>query len=138
MGRGPKIGRMPRVSDEIQQVPSAELREDAGEGWERLVDDADIRGISAYRIVLGEQPYWSVEVSLAEFLREEPLESELRRQMATALEAVPGAEVVDEEDRESWFVSGSPSGEALVRAAGQVVDQLAARARAYLDSLGTL
>jgi hypothetical protein len=129
---------MPRVSDEIQQVPSAELREDAGEGWERLVDDADIRGISAYRIVLGEQPYWSVEVSLAEFLREEPLESELRRQMATALEAVPGAEVVDEEDRESWFVSGSPSGEALVRAAGQVVDQLAARARAYLDSLGTL
>jgi len=126
------------VSDEIQQVPSAELREDAGEGWERLVDDADIRGISAYRIVLGEQPYWSVEVSLAEFLREEPLESELRRQMATALEAVPGAEVVDEEDRESWFVSGSPSGEALVRAAGQVVDQLAARARAYLDSLGTL
>jgi hypothetical protein len=103
-----------------------------------LVDDADIRGISAYRIVLGEQPYWSVEVSLAEFLREEPLESELRRQMATALEAVPGAEVVDEEDRESWFVSGSPSGEALVRAAGQVVDQLAARARAYLDSLGTL
>jgi hypothetical protein len=129
---------MPRVSDEIQQVPSAELREDAGEGWERLVDDADIRGISAYRIVLGQQPYWSVEVSLAEFLREEPLESELRRQMATALEAVPGAEVVDEEDRESWFVSGSPSGEALVRAAGQVVDQLAARARAYLDSLGTL
>src|SRR5450631_1333456 len=129
---------MPRVSDEIQQVPSAELREDAGEGWERLVEDADIRGISAYRIVLGEQPYWSVEVSLAEFLREEPLESELRRQMATALEAVPGAEVVDEEDRESWFVSGSPSGEALVRAAGQVVDQLAARARAYLDSLGTL
>ncbi|HEY5360356.1 MAG TPA: hypothetical protein VIJ82_22160 [Streptosporangiaceae bacterium] len=126
------------MSDEIQQVPSAELREDAGEGWERLVDDADIRGISAYRIVLGEQPYWSVEVSLAEFLREEPLESELRRQMATALEAVPGAEVVDEEDRESWFVSGSPSGEALVRAAGQVVDQLAARARAYLDSLGTL
>jgi hypothetical protein len=125
------------VSDDIQQVPSAELGEDAGEGWERLVDDADLRGISAYRIILGEQPYWSVEVSLAEFLREEPLESELRQQMAAALGAVPGVEVVDEEDRESWFVSGSPSGEALVRAAGQVVDQLAARARAHLDSLGS-
>jgi PAS domain-containing protein len=126
------------VSDDIQQVPSAELGEDAGEGWERLVDDADIRGISAYRIILGEQPYWSVEVSLAEFLREEPLESELRQQMAAALEAVPDVEVVAAEDRESWFVTGNPSGEALVRAAAQVVDQLADRARAHLDSLGSL
>jgi hypothetical protein len=57
--------------------------------------------------------------------REDPLESELRQQMATALGAVPSVDVVAEEDRELWYVTGAPSGEALIRAAAQVVDHLA-------------
>ena len=68
-------------------------------------------------------------ISLADFTaglqREDPLESELRQQMATALRAVPGVDVVAEEDRELWYVTGAPSGEALIRAAAQVVDHLA-------------
>ena len=132
-----------QVSDEIRRVPSTELDEacDVGwersvnESWERSVDDRDLRGVSAVRITLGEQPYWSVVVAVAEFLREDPLESELRQQMAAALRAVPGVDVVAEEDRELWYVSGAPSGEALIRAAAQVVDHLADRARAYLDGL---
>jgi hypothetical protein len=55
--------------------------------------------------------------------------------MATALEAVPGVQSVDEEDREAWLVTGAPSGKALVEAAAAVVDDIAPRARAHLDSL---
>ena len=87
------------------------------ESWERLTDDPDIRGVDASMITLGEQPYWSVGVAVAEFLRENPLEAELRQQMAAALPAVHGVESVWEEDREVWGVTGAPSGEALVRAA---------------------
>src|SRR5258708_1670541 len=48
--------------------------------------------------------------------------------MAAALRAVDGVERVWEDDREVWGVSGTPSGEALVRAAAHVIDHLAARA----------
>ena len=124
------------VSDEIRRIPAAELDgATSDEGWERSVDDPDLRGVSAYRITLGEQAYWSVGVAVAEFLREDPLESEFRQQMAAALGAVPGVDVVAEEDRELWYVTGAPSGEALIRAAARVVDYLADRARAYLDGL---
>ena len=123
------------MRDEIRRVPAAELDEASDEGWERSVDDQDLRGVSAYRITLGEPVYWSVGVAVAEFLREDPLESELRQQMAAALGAVPGVDFVAEEDRELWYVTGDPSGESLIRAAAQVVDHLADRARAYLDGL---
>lgn len=53
-----------------------------------------------------------------------------------ALRAVVGAEMVWEDDREVWGVTGTVSGEALIRAAASVVDHLADRARAYLDSSG--
>jgi hypothetical protein len=104
------------------------------ESWERVTDDPDVRGVGAAKIILGEFPYWSVGVAVAEFLRTDPLESELRQQMAAALRAVDGAEMVWEDDREVWGVTGTVSGEALVRAAAGVVDHLADRARAYLDS----
>jgi hypothetical protein len=103
------------------------------ESWERVTDDPDLKGIDA-RKGSGES-WWLVFVAVAEFIREEPLESELRQRMATALSAVPGVQSVDEEDREVWLVTGAPSGEALVRAAAAVVDDIAPRARAHLDSL---
>jgi hypothetical protein len=99
-----------------------------------VTDDPDIRWVDAQQITLGEFPYWSVGVAVAEFLRADPLESELRQQMGDALRAVDGAERVWEDDREIWGVTGTVSGEALVRAAAGVVDHLADRARAYLDS----
>jgi hypothetical protein len=123
------------MTDETRRIPSAELEEDCAESWERLTDDPDIRSVDASMITLGEQPYWSVGVAVAEFLREDPLEAELRQQMAAALQAVDGVESVWEEDREVWGVTGTASGEALVRAAAGVVDHLAARARAYIGNL---
>lgn len=120
---------------EIRPLPAAELDEGCAEGWERVTDDPDILGVSAIMITLGERPYWSVDVSVAEFLRQEPLEGELRQRMGRVLRAVPGADSVWEEDREVWGVTGTPSGADLVRAAAGVVDGLAAQARAHVDSL---
>lgn len=120
---------------EIQPVPPGELDEDCAEAWERLTDDEDFLGVSATLITLDEPPYWSVGVAVAEFLREDPLETELRQQVASALRAVPGVEHVWEEDREVWGVTGTPSGAALVQAAAGVVDGLADQARAHVDSL---
>jgi hypothetical protein len=86
-------------------------------------------------ITLGEQPYWSVGVAVAEFLREDPLEAELRHQMAAALQAVDGAGASGKKTAKFWGVTGAPSGEALVRAAAGVVDHLAALARAHVGNL---
>jgi hypothetical protein len=68
-----------------------------------------------------------------EFVREEPLESELRRRIAAALRSVEGVETAEEMDREVWFVTGTPSGEAMVRAVAAVVDDLADLARVYVE-----
>lgn len=124
------------MTGEIRQLPDDELDESCEESWERVTDDRDIRGVDAAKITLGEFPYWSVGVAVAEFLTTDPLESELRRQMGAALRAVDGAEMVWEDDREVWGVTGAVSGEALVRAAAGVVDHLADRARACLGSFG--
>jgi hypothetical protein len=72
-------------------------------------------------------------VSLAEFVRKEPIESEMRRAIDAALRAVPGVSGVEEADREVWAVHGTPTGEALVLAAGDVVDRLAGRVREQLS-----
>jgi hypothetical protein len=120
------------VADEIRQIPTAELDGEADEAWERLTDDSDFLGVEATK--LAGMPRWHVFVAVAEFLGEDPLESELRRRMAAALGGVAGAGHVAEEDREVWIVTGSPSGEDLIRAAAEVVDDLAARARALVDS----
>ena len=48
------------------------------------------------------------------------------------LQPVEGVETAEEMDREAWFVTGTPSGEALVRAVGEGVDDLADQTRAYV------
>jgi hypothetical protein len=106
------------VTSEFWQLPASELDDGGKESWERLTEDQDIRWVGAHKITVGEQPYWDVVVAVAEFLREDPLESELLQQeMGTALRAVDSAEMVWEEDREVWGLTSPVSGEALVRAA---------------------
>jgi hypothetical protein len=123
------------MTDDLRRIPGNELDGQCVEGWERVTDEPDIRGVSASMITLGEQPYWSVGVAVAEFVRDSPLETDLRRRMPAALGAVDGAESVWEEDREAWGVCGTPSGEALVRAAAGVVDRLSAQTRACVEAL---
>ena len=51
----------------------------------------------------------------------------------SALRGVDGVTSAEEQDRETWFVTGTPSGKALTQAAAQVVDGLADRARAHMS-----
>ena len=117
------------MTSDLRRVPDDEV--DGAEGWERLTDEPEVRGVEALRGYSREWP-WMVSLWAMEFVREDPLESELREEVARALRAVPGVTDVAEEDREVWVVAGQPSGEGLVGAASTVVDQLAHRIRAYV------
>jgi hypothetical protein len=119
------------MSVEIRLVPASGT--EAGEAWERVTDDPDVRGVDAVRV--DEAGGWQVGVSVMEFIRQDPLESELRQRIAAALRAVDGVTGVEEEDREAWFVTGAPAGRVLAEAAAEVVDDLAGRTRAFLDRL---
>lgn len=98
---------------------------------ERLTDEPDLRGVEVARYSAPGWP-WSVGLYVAEHVREEPLESEMRAAVDVALRQVVGVDDVAEEDREVWIVSGSPSPEDLLAAASSVVDQLAERVRSEL------
>jgi hypothetical protein len=97
--------------------------------WRRVTDDPDVLGVSASPDDVNVADGWQVWVNAMEFVREEPLEGELRRRIAGALLSVAGVEMAEELDREVWVVTGAPSGEALVGAVGAVVDDLADRIR---------
>ncbi len=60
-----------------------------GEGWERDVEDQDLRGIGASRSG-GVSDVWQIEEAVAELIREDALEAELRRGIEAALRTVPG------------------------------------------------
>lgn len=75
---------------------------------------------------------WTVSIWAQEFFRGDPLGMELRERVVSALESVEGVTSVIEHDNESWDVDGTPSGEALTRAAANVVDDLADRLRQAL------
>ncbi len=119
------------MTNDVRRVPDDEV--DGEEGWDRLVDD-DVRGVEAIKVGDEEWP-WQVILAVAEFVRDDPLETELRERIAAALRAVPGVTDVAEEDREVWIVNGHPSGEALVSAAARVVDDLAQRLRDFMEGL---
>jgi hypothetical protein len=115
--------------------------DDSDEAWERdiEVDDGEARWVEATRVRAwellggGHSPGgWNVTVAAMEFVREEPLEGELRRRIATALRSVEGVESADEMDREVWFVTGTPSGAAMVRAVAEVLDDLAEQTWAHI------
>jgi hypothetical protein len=120
------------AEDEVREVPAIEV--DGDEGWDRLTDEPQVRGVEAIRHS-GHAPWrWSLSVWAMEFVREEPLESELRIAIAAALRAVDRVTDVAEEDRELWVISGTPSGRELVLAVASVLDQFATRVRDHLDS----
>jgi hypothetical protein len=118
--------------DQIRQEPTDELDDEVEEAWFRDTNDQEVRGVAAIK------PYgddWRVGVFVAEFLRDEPLESQLRQKVHAALMSLDGVIEVIHEDREQWIAVGSPKGNELVSAVAQVVDSLADRARLYIDSL---
>ncbi|MFC6880484.1 MULTISPECIES: hypothetical protein [Actinomadura] len=116
------------MNDRIEQVQP--LDSAIAEEWARNTDEPDVRAVSAHKLRAGQ--WWTVSVRVMEFVRTDPLESELRRRIAGALSDVNGVAEVEEEDREEWTVVGTPTGEALVEAVARVVDDLADQIRAAL------
>jgi hypothetical protein len=120
---------------EVVVVPDDERDDEVLEEWVRRTDDPDIELVVASNWGYEEWP-WRVSVAVAEFVREGPLEHDLRTAVAAALEEVDGVEAVVEEDTEVWLVSGTPSGEALVIAVSHAVDALGDRLRAHCRPAG--
>jgi hypothetical protein len=119
------------MSNDVEQIQPADP--EISEERLRRTAEPDIRAVSAARIdTIGG---WHVNVWVMQLIRSDPLESELRQRMADALGAVSGVSGVEEQDRDLWFVTGIPSGKALVEAAAQVVDDLADLTRAYVRNL---
>jgi hypothetical protein len=122
---------------DARRLSDAELLDDeCAEQWERATDDPDVLGVYADKWLDGDDWPWQVTVIAMGFVREEPLEGELRRHLHAALSSVPNVADVAEEDREVWVVAGEPSGDALIRAAGHVLDEFADQIRTHLEGLG--
>ena len=79
---------------------------------------------------------WHVVVASQEFFRQTRSGLELRQRVQRAMGLVPGVAGVAENDNETWHVTGSPSGEALVRAVASVLDDLAERMRDWWPPQG--
>jgi hypothetical protein len=109
------------------------LDEEILEEWRRVTDEEHILGVNVTRME-GDWP-WHVAVSVAEFIREEPLQSKLHARITEALSQAPGVQGAEQEDREVWIVRGDVSGEALIRACGRALDSLAAELRAAYAAL---
>lgn len=109
------------------------------EAWEREVEgrDQDVLGVTANKSTAARWP-WRVIVQVLEFVREEPLESDLARLITAALAGVDGVTQVKRDDREAWIVDGTPEGYELVEAVSIVVDGLARQTRAHIDALDEL
>jgi hypothetical protein len=90
------------MTPEVRHIPSNGSSGD--ERWQRLTEDPDIRGVEVIQLKPNGPWQWSVTVSVMEFIREDPLETEIRDAMAAELRAVPGVRRVNEEDREVWVV----------------------------------
>lgn len=110
----------------VDQVESED--EDIVEAWSRRTDEPHILGVSAIRLSEDEWP-WQVAASIAEYIRDEPLQSQMRAAMLSALSRVSGVEDVEEDERGIWVLEGCVHGRDLVLAAVAVVDQLASEAR---------
>jgi hypothetical protein len=111
------------MSDEIRRVTPED--DEIEEEWLRETGEPGVRGVGACKVEEG----WQVDIWAQEFFRQDLVGLELRQRVQSALEAVEGVADVAEHDNESWSVTGTPSGLALMRAAASVVDELADRMR---------
>jgi hypothetical protein len=114
------------------------LDHEIAEEWIRDVPTGalhDVHGVDAVRRTQPGGWTWTVCVSAMEFIREDPLESTLRHEIASALRGVGGVVQAEEEDREVWILRGEPTGRALVDAVGAVLDRHERAIREHYDAL---
>lgn len=131
-----RASKQARVADSSAKIEkTAPLDDGLAEEWVRVTRERNVQGASAAKVRESSDWPWQVSVSAMELVREKPLESALRRQVATALRLVPRVKQVREEDRGVWSVAGKPSGEDLVSAVSAVIDALSDQIRRHIKSL---
>jgi hypothetical protein len=109
--------------------------EETSQVWTRGAESDEVTAVGALRLRDEEEWPWQVVIPVAEFIRDEPLETELVEAVTRALLGVRGVREAAQEDREVWVVSGRASGKALVAAVGKALDRLEPRLRQHVDSL---
>ncbi len=124
------------MSEEVRQIDRADLDDEITEGWQRLPSEEIY--LRSVEVVSGEgsgEPFdWLVTIAAREYFRDDPLGRELQHRLETAMLAVPGITSAENASWETWYVTGTASGEALCRACANVVDDLADRMRAAYES----
>jgi hypothetical protein len=117
---------------EIKQVNP--MDEEVLEEWVRVTDDKHILGVCATRTKNSNWP-WRVFISIAEYIRTEPLQSELQAAITNALNTIIGVTEARQEDREVWVVQGNVSGRTLILASSIALDSLADDTRSAYANL---
>ena len=122
------------MSEEVRQAPPPD--EEISEYWERLPGGENhLRGIEVAAGDGSEGFDWPVTIWAREYFRDDRLGTELRQRLETALLAVPGVASAENGSWETWYVRGKASGEAVCRAAANVVDELADRMRVAYEEM---
>jgi hypothetical protein len=130
----------PTAPDVVRKFPLKRVAsQDASfdEEWIRDIADPhqrDLHAVSAIKL-RGGLWRWQVMVGVMEFIRDVPLETDLRKRIPEALRAVRGVIDVREGDRELWLVSADPdvAGPTLVDAVSGVVDVYAPNTKAEIE-----
>ena len=100
--------------------------------YEAQTNDPEILGVSAQPAEA--QKAWYVIVTVAEFVRDEPLESKFRKLVDEALTDINGVTLVEETDREVWYVEGKVSGEVLVVNTVEALNSIYTELKEYVHS----
>ncbi|TDF41527.1 hypothetical protein EYS14_01325 [Alteromonadaceae bacterium M269] len=98
----------------MEEIKIETVKEDEFIEYIHQGERPEIQGVIASKETGDED--WYVFVVIAEFIREEPLETKFRKLIFDALNNVEGVKSVEEADREEWSVQGNVDGEELVKA----------------------
>ena len=114
-------------SDDVEKVTES----DGSTSWGLFTEEEDVRSVwVSFRPDDGWP--WQIDIPVAEFVREEPLETTFRTRVQDAIR-VEGITEVAEEDREVWLARGQADGEAIARAVGDVLDAMAPELEAAME-----
>jgi hypothetical protein len=119
------------TTDVVRVLPPTD--DEMREQWSRAGAEPELTSVEA--VLLPEHP-WQIVVAMAEFAREEPLDSRLSQAVIRAMRAVPGVSRVEREDTEVWLAWGTPAGDELLRAVAGAVDALVPQGRLARRGLG--
>ena len=126
------FGEEKKLTIEIKKVTPEDS--DILEEWVRVTSEEDLLGVDAARLKQAKWN-WQVSISVAEFVRKEPLASALEDKITSALKGVKGVKMVAREDREVWLVQGEVGGEELVWNCSIALEKMAPELRKYMKSL---